>query len=506
MASSFCDCKSVPASTASGIHHWAAEKVRFPPPGEIGESIELRGSDSLGLHAVAQRSFDSGELILSEEPLIRIPDSTTKGGGSGRGAQEHFGELSAFVAPAFAVDWGAVSQEERKAALKLFFAHPQALRGARSKSPSLVACREILAKSAQLRLATSWEANDLLRFLHVVDLNIHRDDERPANAGFTGIFVLGSKFSHSCAPNCSWSFTADGLLQYRAIRPISPGELFSFSYVGNGMNLLTSTIERRRRLGQLWFVCRCSRCCGPDLARQLRCPTCSAPCCLPVYGENFEGVKVPFSENLPEASTWRCASCGSTCSRSEMPLREESELARLIVQAMQGHSEDAEMHGVQLGRLRLEVAKVLGKSHWTWFLATFAWLQKGLVRIQAEPVVPFSEAELRSASVAVARWLEAFAPDNVEQRMSALFIASRLAKHLGEGVRDWGYDPAEPLGAKLRAGPRLQALGWQLLEDQGLLFSNFGLFENITFFLNFCCYLSYLPRENSAPGGFRVGT
>lgn len=60
---------------------------------------------------------------------------------------------------------------------------------------------------------------------------LHR---RPQNAEFTGIFLLGSKFSHSCAPNASWAFDAAGHLQYRAIRPIAPLEVLTFSYVGNG--------------------------------------------------------------------------------------------------------------------------------------------------------------------------------------------------------------------------------------------------------------------------------
>ena len=58
---------------------------------------------------------------------------------------------------------------------------------------------------------------------------------RPHNAEFTGIFLLGSKFSHSCAPNASWSFDSAGRLQYRAIRSIAAGEVLTFSYVGNGI-------------------------------------------------------------------------------------------------------------------------------------------------------------------------------------------------------------------------------------------------------------------------------
>ena len=64
--------------------------------------------------------------------------------------------------------------------------------------------------------------------------DLHEDEERCENLVHTAIFVFGSKFSHSCAPNCTWSFDPQGNLLYRAIREIQKGELLSFSYVGNG--------------------------------------------------------------------------------------------------------------------------------------------------------------------------------------------------------------------------------------------------------------------------------
>ena len=51
-----------------------------------------------------------------------------------------------------------------------------------------------------------------------------------------------------------------------------------------------------------------------------------------------------------------------------------------------------------------------------------------------ETVIPFSERDLSSACVEVAEWLEVAAFENVEQRLCALFLAVRLAQHLGP---DW---------------------------------------------------------------------
>merc|ERR1712079_57823 len=186
------------------------------------------------------------------------------------------------------MDWSSISDEVRQATLSLFWAHPLMETGSPGmRTDNFQMCEQL--RQCKASLPEQWDASDLLRFLHVVDLNIHRDDEEPGNASYTGLFVLGSKFSHSCAPNSSWSFSKDGCLQYHAIRPIAEGEPFTFSYIGDGMNMIVSTLLRRRRLGALWFVCQCSRCCGPDLARRMRCPECGEVQCLPVYAKG-EGL------------------------------------------------------------------------------------------------------------------------------------------------------------------------------------------------------------------------
>ena len=59
-----------------------------------------------------------------------------------------------------------------------------------------------------------------------------------------------------------------------------------------------------------------------------------------------------------------------------------------------------------------------------------------LALMRNETVIPFSERDLSSACVAVAEWLEVAAADNVEQRLRALFLAVRLAQHLGP---DWAF-------------------------------------------------------------------
>eukprot|EP00439_Symbiodinium_sp_Y106_P039813 s542_g4.t2 len=456
-----CDA-SVPRETAAAFEKWAAEKVRHPALPELAASFQLRRSDSLGVHAVAKSAIATGQVIIAEDhylkdALIRLPSPRV----SSRSILQRYGELEGFLTPAICVDWKSTSQEAREACLTLFYAHPEMERTSCSDSMHSRACEDLLQMSPELR-CLGWSSAQLLRFLHIVDLNIHKDDERPANDEFTGIFVLGSKFSHSCEPNSSWNFNREGHLEYRAIRPIHPGDVLTFSYVGNGMNLITR----------------------PDLGRTLRCPRCSSQRCEPIYEEqDWSRLSSAFARSaaVVDASRWRCGACGAVVAAAELPLEAEEELASLVPRYMQGPprmaAEDApwptedlgiicaDTLSMENGQLREKAAAVLGEGHWTWFLATFAWLQKCLVRLKTEAVVPFGEADLRAASAAAEKWLQNRATMCIEQRLCALFLAARLALQYGEGVRKWGYDPANPLGGELEATWRLEVLGWELHED-----------------------------------------
>ncbi|OLP86931.1 Histone-lysine N-methyltransferase SMYD3 [Symbiodinium microadriaticum] len=457
-----CDA-SMPREAATAFEKWAAEKVRHPALPKLAASFQLRRSDSLGVHAVAKSAIATGQVIIAEDALIRLPSPRM----ASRSILQRYGELEGFLTPAICVDWKSTSQEAREACLTLFYAHPEMERRSCSDSMHSRACEDLLKTSPELR-SLGWSSAQLLRFLHIVDLNIHKDDERPANDEFTGIFVLGSKFSHSCEPNSSWNFNQEGHLEYRAIRPIHPGDVLTFSYVGNGMNLITSCLERRRRLAQLCFLCRCARCEGPDLGRTLRCPRCSSQRCEPIYEDQDESrLSAAFARSaaVVDASRWRCGACGAVVAAAELPLEAEEELASLVPRHMQGPPRMAAEDAECLWQLREKAAAVLGEGHWTWFLATFAWLQKCLVRLKTETVVPFGEADLHAASAAAEKWLQNRATMCVEQRLCALFLAARLALHYGEGVRKWGYDPANPLGGELEATWRLEVLGWELHED-----------------------------------------
>lgn len=457
-----CDEASVDAERATLLHRWAAAKVITPEPGRIGDSLQLRVDGTLALHMVARRHFSVDEVVLKERPLINLPDPSPT---VLRRVEQRYGGRSVFMNPALGVDWPNVSEEVRQACLRLFWAHPLMT----SESDALLresapACEDLLQWFEPMR-GRFKDGEELMRFLHIIDLNIHKDEESSGNSGFAGLFVLGSKFSHSCAPNSGWGFSPDGCLEYRAIRAIAPGDLLTFSYVGNGMNLLSSTIQRRLRLASLWFVCSCARCLAPDLARRLPCPRCGAPACLPQEAEDKAvpdwGGDRPLRDLVPDASAWRCTSCGEISPAAQLPLREEEELTRLVPQAMQRGPSNPGGAMVAGAKLRERASQEVGTQHWTYSLITFAWLQRCFDVLREEPlIVGMPEAALRSASIELARWLEVAAPQNVEQRLAALFLALRLESNLGGGLDEWGYDPVDPLGDGGTALKRLVEHGW----------------------------------------------
>jgi hypothetical protein len=436
---------SVSDERSRAISKWAEKHTKFPPFDRLGEFIKLQSDNKLHLHAAAARSYKNGDLILQEEALIRLPDAPDH---VKEKLQRSFGNGAAFLFPSASADWASVDQDVKEAVLSQFWCHPLVDSSSVEVRDSFGACERLVNSDPALR--RSWDARSLMRYLHIVDLNIHKDDENKSHADFSGLFVLGSKFSHSCAPNCTWSFSKDGYLQYHAVRPIKPGDLFTFSYIGNGMNMMAGTVARRRRLGSLWFICLCSRCREPDICRQITCPRCNAPKCIPADppSDKSWSCEIPLHKLIPEVQRWKCQACGASSDSAQLhsSLKAEEMLSALVPEVMQGRPRDALQDFHKAIDLRQKAAKELGTGHWTWLLVNFAWLQKSLIILDTHTIVEFSERDVQEASAAIAKWFEDFGPELFEQRMSALSLSIKLMQNLGGSLQDWGYDPKDPLG------------------------------------------------------------
>ena len=143
-----------------------------------------------------------------------------------------------------------------------------------------------------------------------------------------GMFEVGSKFNHSCVPNCTYNqYTLiHGVPAMRvfALKAIMKGEQIFTTYIG-GTDMLLSTRERRNLLRrQKAFECLCERCCSRDVLAPLKCPACSGTCW------RYDEVEYP----------WRCEDCPRVWWDSEVTLRER-QLDALV------HGIDMEMN---LGR------------------------------------------------------------------------------------------------------------------------------------------------------------
>lgn len=444
----FCDCETVQTEKATAFGRWAKEVLRWPPAGRVHEFLTIKITDSLGVHALSATAFKPGDLIISEAAILRVPPLSPQ---VEHQLERRFGGKSAFLQPALAVHWPSVTAEQQVATMTLFYAHQLIVTGQSSLIQATCrACAELIETEENLR--DRWTVPDLVRFLHVVDLNIHRDGEVEDNSSFAGLFVFGSKFSNSCAPNCRWSFGTEGHLEYHAIRDIAPGEALTFSYIGNGLSLVEGTVARQRRLGALWFVCRCSRCTGPETTRQMRCPLCSAPHCAPDTEEESASKFIdwtgagPLQDVIPEPKTWRCSSCEGTTPASRMPLDVERELSQLVPEVLGNTPETAANDRRRAWQLSQRASRELGPLHWTWVLAAFAWLQKSLMLLHHSSIIDFSESELQEVSSKVSKWFSTHVPDNVEQRLQALHLSLKLAKNFDDDFGVWGYAANDPMG------------------------------------------------------------
>lgn len=149
-----------------------------------------------------------------------------------------------------------------------------------------------------------------------------------------GMFEVGSKFNHSCRPNCTYNqYAIIGGRPYMrifTIRAIKKGDQIFTTYIA-GTDMLGSTRARREQLmAAKAFYCRCQRCLGPDVLAPLPCPSCRGRCL------RYDHVEHP----------WHCADCGRRWWDAEITGREK-QLNRLVL------SLDAEMDGGRFPPLQI---------------------------------------------------------------------------------------------------------------------------------------------------------
>ncbi|CAK0865591.1 unnamed protein product, partial [Prorocentrum cordatum] len=240
-----------------------------------GGCVECVPTQDKGRVLVAQRAFQQGQVIFSEQPLLTVAAD----------AQDE-----AFVALRRLCDgrgwdfeplwyWAALRSltEDQLSGGPLARAPPLAP----EKQEKLLILHQgerngVSAACAAIgkQFAPRAEAILLERVLQVwVHNAFDYSDDPPGYA----TYFLPSFMSHSCWPNAFWHYGAGGKNSYvlRARRNIAKGEEITVSYLDESL-LLACAPERR---WDLWesklFWCACERCCGGvDRSRGLTCPVC----------------------------------------------------------------------------------------------------------------------------------------------------------------------------------------------------------------------------------------
>lgn len=361
-------------------------------------SLTLADEPGYGLAARASRPLEVGDLVLQEEAFVKFQPlgplhedmlkqitQRCRAYGSSQGGPRG----PQFWKPALEVGFGSLPRETAERMDRDFYA-----RAVEWDAASLE-----LAGLLGRDLGWPFTPAQTLRLLKVIDINIHRDDEF---AKEPGLYLAGSKFSHSCAPNCLWEMSR-GVLSYYAIRPVAAGELLTFSYTSDSMNLLDSAPGRQEKLKALDFDCLCARCAAPDLGSRLICPSCRAP----------ELTPSPHSAGV----TWRCRACRE---EPAVPLRPQIELAthlfRRVFEFWQRPDSESNLSTEQRDKeaLWLESKQKLGPSHYVTVLAAWLVLSQYLCCLETRGYCDFSEDDALETSDQVCRWITEVMPSSLQ--------------------------------------------------------------------------------------------
>eukprot|EP00994_Dinema_validum_P008231 NODE_732_length_1386_cov_20.676889_g539_i0.p1 GENE.NODE_732_length_1386_cov_20.676889_g539_i0~~NODE_732_length_1386_cov_20.676889_g539_i0.p1 ORF type:complete len:414 (+),score=112.53 NODE_732_length_1386_cov_20.676889_g539_i0:45-1244(+) len=267
-------------------------------------------------------------------------------------------------------------------------------------------CKEaaVVARS-KFDWARSWEVDQLHTFALTFDMNAHR-----FQTSHRALFRLGSRLTHSCSPNTFYS-SASGKGCHYALRPIAKGEVITTNYLGPA--LMLPTVRRQKRLWETkLFLCRCSRCTGPDFTRSVPCPRChprdtaepTLPSALAMEThENGERIAVRYAVWTPSAepptasvlhedpdqgATWACRCCGAVLSPAELGFESalESKLEDSILAIDRRLDNDPDIRYDELMGWFMAALKMLGRRHWSVarvMLLMCEWLETNLLSEEA---------------------------------------------------------------------------------------------------------------------------
>ena len=165
-----------------------------------------------GLGIIATQHISSGDLILAEAPVLVIP---------------HFETRPQEARQAIVTQFSALTGRQRDEVFSLCNAFPA------------TTAIEGIIKTNVLPLKDS--------------------------AGSSGIFVLSSRFNHSCVANAAFSFhSTSNTLSIRAVKTMKSGEEITISYLPQPLWTQSSSSRRSYLLQNFNFLCHCPTCSQPS--------------------------------------------------------------------------------------------------------------------------------------------------------------------------------------------------------------------------------------------------
>ncbi len=227
--------------------------------GTNGVRVITHESGELGRVLVSTRSFQPGEIVLEEDPLVvfRVgwPDLLTK-----YATQLSEDDKVKLLDMQHLSSASEAKYEEFIRSIKQSF----------DKAITQPVMQELLRmhqvdEQFAFRLCTLVNING--HMYQGPDGPISADDQQ-----LSALFYLGSKATHSCDSNTAYSSKSNrlGKLTYFAIKEIKEGDLITFSYINSPLQITTR--ERRLQLKRTKdFLCQCSSCLSPDVLTAIKC-------------------------------------------------------------------------------------------------------------------------------------------------------------------------------------------------------------------------------------------
>jgi len=314
--------------------------------------VDVREAEGLGLACFATKSYELGDTIINETPLIVIERPMAS---QINGKVDAAGFLSKILSP-LQTALEEMPEEKRKAALDLFCPMDNDLEVLERKGIHFDEVDSVdyatVMKEAEKLCPTKEEALTLVRLFCIWKYNATN------YKGTTDCLSKNhARMNHSCSPN---AMHHSGII--RAIKKINPGDMINISYLDHN-GLQTSTHLRRKRLELCYgFICQCERCTNQiDLSRTMKCPNCRKSSVI--WGLVLK--ECVDNKNDVAAS---CTQCNTSYTHAEMPTTKEAALENQV-KSLRRYSSfvdpSSDFFLKHLHMLHSSVLDELGGAHWT---------------------------------------------------------------------------------------------------------------------------------------------